>query len=64
MNEPIFGKTGKIVRMWKETEESLFELSRVDGRMTMNDFWRMNVYDFMRYKEMLKKHLKRKAKIK
>lgn len=61
---PVFGKTGKIVKMWMEFEESLFELSRIDGKLSMNDFWEMSVYDFMRYKALLKAHNKRKIKAK
>lgn len=61
-NEAIYGKNGKIVEMWKDAEESLFNLSRVDGKLTMDDFWKMNVYDFLRYKKMLIKHLKRNKK--
>lgn len=62
--EPIYGKTGKIFKMWQNAEESIFSLSRLDGKLSMNEFWKMNVYEFMRYKQMLIKELKHAKKIK
>lgn len=57
---PVYGKNGKIVKLWQEAEEMIFALSRADGKLTMQDFWKMNVYEFMRYKEMLTREMKRK----
>ena len=59
---PVYGKTGKIVKLWQEAEEMIFAMSRADGRLTMQDFWKMNVYEFMRYKQLLTQEIKRKAR--
>lgn len=40
--------------MYKSFEELIFKMSRADGNMTPKDFKDMSVYDFYRYKELLK----------
>ena len=60
--DPIYGKTGKIFKMWQQAEEMIFSISRADGKLSMNDLWRMNVYEFLRYKELLVKEIKLKTK--
>jgi hypothetical protein len=60
--DPIFGKDGKIFNMWQQAEETIYYMARADGKLSMNDFWKMNVYEFLRYKELLIKEIKLKKK--
>ena len=60
-SRPIAGVNGKIIRMWHNFEELLFIMSKADkGTHTIKDFWNMNVYDFLRYKQLLTEHVRPK----
>lgn len=45
--------------MWKGAESLLFTMSQVDKKNSMRDYWDMNVYEFMRHKQLLQDYIKK-----
>ena len=60
----VNGINGRIAQMWKSLEQLLFTMSQSDKKYTMDDYWQMNVYKFMRYKQLLIEYTKRTNKTK
>jgi hypothetical protein len=60
----VNGVNGRIATMWKGAESLLFTMSQIDKKHTMTDYWKMNVYEFMRYKQLLVEYQKRTNKVK
>jgi len=58
----VNGVNGRIASMWKGMESLLFTMSQVDKKYSMDDYWKMNVYKFMRYKQLLIEYQKRTNK--
>ena len=59
----VNGINGRVASMWKGAESLLFTMSQVDKKNSMNDYWNMNVYEFMRYKQLLQDYIKRTNKV-
>lgn len=58
----VNGINGRIATMWKGLESLLFAMSQADKKYTMDDYWNMSVYQFMRYKQLLIDYRKKTAK--
>lgn len=53
----IAGVNGEIIKMWNSFERLLFNISKADGKVTMQDLWSMSIYELLRYKQLLFEHL-------
>jgi len=58
----VSGKNGRIQNMWKSLEKLLHDMSKHDSKLSMGDFWKMNVYEFYRYKQLMLEDIKNKKK--